>query len=106
MSVTIDRRLALAGLPALLAAPGLLRPAAAQTAPAPAAPQAPGFYRFKVGSYTVTTVHDGFRDVPLAGFVRNAPIEEVKQVLAESFLTGDSFRIPFTVTFVDTGTRW
>ena len=106
MTVSLDRRLALAGLPALLSVPAFLRGAAAQTAPAAApaaAPQAPGFYRFKVGSYTVTTVHDGFRDIPLAGFVRNAPIEEVKQVLAESFLTGDSFRIPFTVTFVDTG---
>lgn len=105
MTVPFNRRLALAGLPALLVAPAFLRSAAAQTAPAaaPAMPQAPGFYRFKVGSHTVTTVHDGFRDVPLAGFVRNAPIEEVKQVLAESFLTGDSFRIPFTVTFVDTG---
>src|SRR4051794_18211200 len=77
------RRLALAGLPALLAAPALIRGAAAQTAPAaPAAPatQAPGFYRFKVGGFTVTTVHDGFFQRPLQGFVRNAPLEEVQKV--------------------------
>lgn len=103
MTLQIHRRLALAGLPALLAAPALIRGATAQTVPATPATQAPGFYRFRVGGFTVTTVHDGFRDVPLQGFVRNAPLEEVKKVLAESFLTGDSFRIPFTVTVVDTG---
>ncbi|TCZ66623.1 MBL fold metallo-hydrolase [Roseicella aquatilis] len=103
MRPILHRRLALAGLPGLLAAPGLIRGAAAQTAPLPAAAQAPGFYRFRVGGFTVTTVHDGFRDMPLRGFVRNAPIEEVQKVLAESFLPTETYRIPFTVTFVDTG---
>lgn len=100
----LDRRLALAGLPALLSAPVLIRAAAAQTAPAPTTPatQAPGFYRFKVGGFTVTTVHDGFRDMPLQGFVRNAPLEEVQKVLAESFLSTTTYRIPFTITFVET----
>ncbi|WP_426958057.1 MBL fold metallo-hydrolase [Muricoccus radiodurans] len=89
-----------------LAAPALLsaRPVLAQAAP-PATPvtQAPGFYRFKVGSYTVTTVHDGFFRRPVAGFVQNAPLEEVQRVLAESFLPTDQIAIPFTITFVDTG---
>ena len=106
MTLKLDRRLALAGLPALLAVPAFLRGAAAQTAPAPAAapaaPQAPGFYRFKVGGFTVTTVHDGYFERPLQGFVRNAPLEDVQKVLAESFLPTDRFRIPFTVTFVET----
>jgi glyoxylase-like metal-dependent hydrolase (beta-lactamase superfamily II) len=102
-----SRRLALGGLAAGLAAPSLLRGAAAQTAPAAPSPagQAPGFYRFKVGGFTVTTVHDGFFERPLQGFVRNAPIEEVQKVLAESFLPTESIRIPFTVTFLDTGSR-
>ncbi|MFC7474728.1 MBL fold metallo-hydrolase [Dankookia sp. GCM10030260] len=105
MTARMNRRLALAGLPALLAAPAVLRGAAAQTAPAAAAsaaPQAPGFYRFKVGGFTVTTVHDGFFERPVAGFVRNAPLVEVQKVLAESFLPTDTLRIPFTVTFVET----
>ncbi|MDO9708561.1 MBL fold metallo-hydrolase [Paracraurococcus lichenis] len=103
MTVSLNRRLALTGLSGLLAAPALPRGAAAQTAPAaPAATQAPGFYRFKVGGFTVTTVHDGFRDMPLQGFVRNAPLEEVQKVLAESFLSTTTYRIPFTVTFVET----
>ncbi|WP_376087434.1 MBL fold metallo-hydrolase [Roseomonas sp. CCTCC AB2023176] len=115
---------------ALLAAPALLRavPASAQTstAPAPASPapaspapaspapaspataspaplnQAPGFFRTRVGALTVTMIHDGSRPIPLQGFVRNAPIEEVQRVLAESYLPTDSFRIPFTLTCVET----
>ena len=105
MTATCNRRTTFAGLAAAMgvaALPALRNQAAAQPAGA-AAPQAPGFYRFKVGGYTVTTVHDGSRAVPLQGFVRNAPFEEVQKVLAESFLPTDSVRIPFTITFVDTG---
>jgi glyoxylase-like metal-dependent hydrolase (beta-lactamase superfamily II) len=108
MTDTTSRRLALGGLAAGLVAPALLKGAAAQTAPAAtpaAASQAPGFYRFKVGGFTVTTVHDGFFERPLQGFVRNAPLEEVQKVLAESFLPTEAMRIPFTVTFLDTGSR-
>jgi glyoxylase-like metal-dependent hydrolase (beta-lactamase superfamily II) len=106
MSLKSSRRLAMGGLAAALAAPALVRGALAQTAPAapPAgSTQAPGFYRFKVGSFTVTTVHDGFAERPVQGFVRNAPLEEVQKVLAESFMPTDTLSIPFTVTFVDTG---
>lgn len=87
------------GLPALVG-----RSAQAQqqsAAPAPA--QAPGFYRFKVGDMTVTMVSDGFARRPIEGFVRNAPLAEVQQVLADAFLPTDVLRIPYTVTFVDTG---
>ncbi|HYZ31452.1 MAG TPA: MBL fold metallo-hydrolase, partial [Crenalkalicoccus sp.] len=73
--------------------------------PAAATPatQAPGFYRFKLGSYVVTTVHDGSRVVPLQGFVRNAPLEEVQKELTAVYLPTDGLRIPFTITVVDTG---
>ena len=106
MTPTASRRLALGGLATAFAAPALLRGAVAQAGPA-AMPttQAPGFYRFKVGSFTITTVHDGFAQRPLQGFVRNAPLEEVQKVLAESFMPTDSIRIPFTVTFLDTGSK-
>lgn len=93
-----DRRTLFAGSAVLASA--LALPAAAQQAASPsAAAQAPGFYRFKVGAWTVTTVHDGFFRRPLEGFVRNAPLPEVQAVLAESFLPGDSLTIPFTITF-------
>jgi glyoxylase-like metal-dependent hydrolase (beta-lactamase superfamily II) len=87
---------------ALLASPAIMHHALAQPAPAPSV-QTPGFHRFKVGSFTVTTVHDGFFARPLEGFVRNAPLAEVQSVLRDAFLPQDRLVIPFTVTFLDTG---
>jgi glyoxylase-like metal-dependent hydrolase (beta-lactamase superfamily II) len=95
------------GLPHLAAAQTAAAPATmAGSAPAGAAPgQAPGFYRFKLGDYTVTMVHDGFslRPNPLEGFVRNATPEEVGQALRDGMLPVQNLPNPFTVTFLDTG---
>jgi glyoxylase-like metal-dependent hydrolase (beta-lactamase superfamily II) len=100
--LTQRRTLLLAG-GATLAAPALLRrPALAQPAAAPAAAQAPGWYRFKLGGLTVTMVHDGFGVRPLEGFVLNKPLAEVQQVLRENFLPDDRLAIPYTITFVET----
>ncbi len=86
------------------AALGLLpATAGAQGAAPAAAQQAPGFHRFKVGSYTVTVVNDGFARRNVEGLVRNAPIDDVRAVLAESFLPTDHYIGPYNVTFVDTG---
>ncbi|WP_424812877.1 MBL fold metallo-hydrolase [Roseococcus sp. YIM B11640] len=103
--MSTNRRHFFAGSAAIASAMAL--PAAAQQAAAPAAPpssaaQAPGFYRFKVGGLTVTTVHDGFARRPVQGFVRNAPLEEVQAVLAQSFMPADTLTVPFTLTFVTT----
>jgi glyoxylase-like metal-dependent hydrolase (beta-lactamase superfamily II) len=105
------RRALLLGAAGLaLSAPAALRPrdAAAQSATqgatqAPAPAQAPGFYRFRLGTFTITMVHDGVFRRPVEGLVRNAPLAEVQEVLHASFLPTDQFIIPITVTFVDTG---
>jgi glyoxylase-like metal-dependent hydrolase (beta-lactamase superfamily II) len=100
--LTSNRRTLFAGSAAFASA--LALPAAAQQAAAPApAAQAPGFYRFRVGGWLVTTVHDGFFRRPLEGFVRNAPLPEVQAVMAESFLPGDALTINFTITFAQRG---
>ena len=100
------RRSLMLGAAAALAAPALLRasPSLAQAA-APAAPlaQAPGFFRQRLGGFTLTMLHDGSRAIPLQGFVRNAPIEDVQRTLADSFLPTDTLRITFTAPVVDTG---
>lgn len=84
-------------------ATALALPAAAQgPAPAPAPAQAPGFHRFRVGGFTVTTVHDGVARRPVEGFVRNAPTAEVQALLAEQGHSRETLTIPFTVTFVET----
>lgn len=101
-----------AALIAALAAPALGAPvlagrATAQPGPAglPQVPllQAPGWYRFKVGGFTVTTVFDGFSRRTVAGLVDNAPLEAVQATLAEQYLSTESYDGPYTVTFVDTG---
>jgi glyoxylase-like metal-dependent hydrolase (beta-lactamase superfamily II) len=81
-----------------------LSPSLAAAQPALAAPaQAPGFHRFAVGSFTVTVVNDGFARRAIDGLVLNAPAEEVRAVLAESFLPTDHYIGPYNVTVVDTG---
>ncbi len=97
-----DRRIALLAGGALLAAPALLTPAAAQTAGAPAG-QAPGFYRFRVGGWTVTQVNDGFNRFPVASYVPGVPAAELQALMAESFMTGDAITVPFTITFAQRG---
>lgn len=101
----MDRRIALLGAAAALASPALLRgtPAMAQAPAQQQLAQAPGFFRFRLGGFTLTMLHDGSRTIPLQNFVRNAPLEEVQRTLAESFLPTDSYRIPFTAPLVDTG---
>ena len=97
-----DRRTLFAGSAALAMAMAL--PAAAQQAAAPApVAQAPGFYRFKLGAWTITTVHDGFFRRPVENFVRNAPLADVQALLADSFMPGDMLTIPFTITFAQRG---
>lgn len=92
-----------AALLAALAAPALAGRAAAQALAPAALPQAPGWYRFRLGSFTVTTVFDGFARRNPEGLVRNAPLPEVQATLAESFLPTTAYYGPYTVTFVDTG---
>jgi glyoxylase-like metal-dependent hydrolase (beta-lactamase superfamily II) len=100
-----DRRGLLAAAAALPLLPGALRPGAALAHHGTHMSQAPGFYRFKVGSFTVTTVFDGFtpRRNPTQGFVTNATPAAVEQALRDALIPVDSFDNPFTVTFLDTG---
>lgn len=104
----MNRRHLMLGAAGALAAPALLRatPALAQGAAAAGqAPlaQAPGFFRFRIGTRVVTMLHDGSRAFPLAqGLVPATPLAEVQRVLAESFLPTETFRIPFTLTCLET----
>ena len=97
--MTVDRRNAFIGaglLGSAAIASRLIRPAAAQSAPAA---QAPGFYRFKTGAWTITMVHDGFARRPVEGFVRNAPLADVQALLGASLMPADNLTSPFTITF-------
>lgn len=81
-------------------------PQPARAAAPKAGGQMPGFYRLNVGDLEVTLVHAGFAERPLdAGFVRNAPLEEVQGALAAAFQPTESIKIPFTTTVINTGER-
>jgi TAT (twin-arginine translocation) pathway signal sequence len=75
----VSRRHFLAGAAAAGAASTLApfgAPAARAAVP-PAGAQAPGFYRYKVGSYECTSINDGARSFPMPDtFVKNVPKEE------------------------------
>lgn len=70
-----------------------------------ASKQAPGFYRYKVGSIEVTVVTDGIRDAPLGNIVRNASTEEVNAALAAAYLPRDKFPYVFNPCAIKTGSK-
>lgn len=67
-------------------------------------PQAPGFYRFKLGGFEAVALHDGVitRDRP-GGFVRNADDAEVGEAFAAAGMPRDKLTLTFTALLVDTG---
>jgi glyoxylase-like metal-dependent hydrolase (beta-lactamase superfamily II) len=108
--MTLTRRSMLAAAPAaaaLTAASGSVfaqgtPPAATAAGSGPG--QAPGFYRYKVGDIEATAINDGVWLRTLdPGFVKNAPVEEVKKAQEQAFLPTDVTPIPFTTTVLKTG---
>src|SRR5438309_2266186 len=78
--IDFNRRQLLAGATAAGAATALTTLGAlpARAAVPAAGAQAPGFYRYKVGSYECTSINDGARSFPVPEkFVTNVPKEEV-----------------------------
>jgi glyoxylase-like metal-dependent hydrolase (beta-lactamase superfamily II) len=77
------------------------------SAAAPAAgTQAPAFYRFKLGSYELTAIHDGvwYRDID-AKFIGNAPWAAVQKAMDDAFMPPGKLQIPFTALLVNTGSK-
>jgi glyoxylase-like metal-dependent hydrolase (beta-lactamase superfamily II) len=100
----ITRRSLVAGTMLATAATALPRRAAAN-APA-AGKQAASIYRYKLGDFEMTAIHDGvwIRSID-EKFVRNVPFEEVQKVLTDAFLPKDKLPIPFTTLLVNTGSK-
>jgi glyoxylase-like metal-dependent hydrolase (beta-lactamase superfamily II) len=99
------RRVLLGAVAAAAAAPLASAPAARAAAPS-AGRQVPGIYRYKVGEFELTAINDGVNLRPMQdGFVKNAPLDEVKNALDEAFLPTDKLPIPFNQLIVNTGRR-
>jgi len=77
-----------------------------QSTPNLGAPVSPavGFRRMKLGAMDIVALHDGALRRPLGEeFVRNAPLEQVKALLASQNLPTDYVDIPFTAFLVVSG---
>ena len=99
--MTLARRQMLGASLALPAA--LAWPAAAKAPPIGASP--PELYRYRVGDVEVTEVGDGVALRQVEGFVRNADLADVRQVLADAYLPTDRVPVGFTTLVLDIGGR-
>jgi hypothetical protein len=107
---TLNRRTLLAGSTAVAAA-GLMSPVSLSMthAAAPmAGKQVPGYYRYKVGAYEVTTVADGVRPTPLPDTVARNASKEALAAAFESLYPGqvrERLTYTFTPVVVNTGAK-
>jgi glyoxylase-like metal-dependent hydrolase (beta-lactamase superfamily II) len=68
--------------------------------------QAPGFYRFKLGDYEVTILHDGARTFPLPdSWVTNVGKDQALGAAAAAFMPAGKVTVPFNPTLINTGSK-
>jgi glyoxylase-like metal-dependent hydrolase (beta-lactamase superfamily II) len=78
----------------------------ARSAAPPAGAQAPGWYRYKVGSFEITVVTDGMGRFKVPDdFVGNVAKEEVGKALMAAYLDQDTMATPFNPIVVNTGSK-
>jgi glyoxylase-like metal-dependent hydrolase (beta-lactamase superfamily II) len=68
--------------------------------------QAPGWYRYNVGSYQITAVTDGRNTFKLPDtFVLNAKKDQVNEALLAAHMEKDMMTIPYTPIVINTGSK-
>lgn len=99
----ISRRALIAGAAGFGAA---VRHDPLRAAAPPVGKQAPGFYRFRIGSFELTVINDGTWYRPIdETFIRNVPYAEVQKELAAGRLPRDTLPTYFTALAVNTGAK-
>ncbi|MBR0705255.1 MBL fold metallo-hydrolase [Bradyrhizobium liaoningense] len=103
----LNRRHLLAGVAAVGAAVATgLRPTVANASLPQAGTQAPGFYRYKVGSYECTSINDGARTFPMPDkFVVNVPKEEAAAAGEAAYMPKGMVTVPFNPQLINTGSK-
>src|SRR5580704_6500617 len=104
--IDLNRRHLLAGAAAIGAAAALtpLTASVSRAAVPPAGAQAPGFYRYKVGSFECTSINDGARSFPLPDtFVTNAPKAEALAAAEAAYMPKGMVTVPFNPQLINTG---
>lgn len=72
----------------------------------PAGAQAPGFYRYKVGSYQLTQIHDGALNIPMPnGFVKNVSRDEALAAAEAAYMPKGRIVVPFNPVVINTGSK-
>jgi glyoxylase-like metal-dependent hydrolase (beta-lactamase superfamily II) len=103
---TLNRRSLLAGAATVGALIGGGAISSVRAAAPPVGKQAPGFYRYKVGSIEVTVVTDGLNQFPLPDdFVSNMKKEEVQAGLAAAYMDQNIFFNPYNPIVINTGSK-
>jgi len=100
----LSRRQLLATAAAAAAAPAAINLTTAQAAAPLSGKQAPAFYRFKVGEFEVTTLHEGLLKVANPNtLVTNKTPDEIGQALDAAGIPRNNVQNPFVPTLVNTG---
>jgi glyoxylase-like metal-dependent hydrolase (beta-lactamase superfamily II) len=105
--IDLNRRHLLTGAAAAGAAATLtsLETSTARAAVPPAGAQAPGFYRYKVGSYECTSINDGVFLRPIDNFVRDIPKEEAQAAADAAYMPKGMVAVPFNPQLINTGSK-
>src|SRR5258708_3375099 len=105
--IDVSRRQLLSG--AAAAAANALTPLGSLTAAAAVAAsgaQAPGFYRYKVGSFECTSINDGARSFPMPDtFVKNVPKAEALAAAEAAYMPQGMVTVPFNPQLINTGAK-
>src|SRR5262245_9431611 len=104
----LNRRDLLAGAAAFGAAAALpsLGTSTARAATQPAGTQAPGYYRYKVGSFECTSINDGARSFPMPDtFVKNVPKEQALAAAEAAYMPKGMVTVPFNPQLINTGSK-
>ncbi|MEK9281336.1 MULTISPECIES: MBL fold metallo-hydrolase [unclassified Bradyrhizobium] len=103
----LNRRHLLAGAAAVGAAAVTgLGPTVANGAVPQSGAQAPGFYRYKIGSFECTSINDGARSFPMPDkFVVNVPKEEALAAADAAYMPKGMVTIPFNPQLINTGSK-
>jgi len=102
----LNRRELLAGAAALGVAAALpsFGASTAHAASPPSGGQAPGFYRYKVGSFECTSINDGARTFPMPDtFVKNVPKEQALAAAEAAYMPKGMVTVPFNPQLINTG---
>jgi glyoxylase-like metal-dependent hydrolase (beta-lactamase superfamily II) len=103
----INRRTLLGTAAAAMAFPLVSGQARALTAvPKQANAPMPGVFRYRVGSFELTSLFDGYGTRPLDDkFITNASIDQVRAAARDAFLPTDALKLSYSPTVVHTRTN-